>query len=323
MKIIFLDAATTTREGDINFGPLEALGELTLHDHTTAEQTADRCADADVILTNKVVIDAAAMDACPKLKLIQVCATGTNNVDLEAARQRGIPVCNVSGYSTPAVVQHTFGLILNLVTNVHRFAAEADLWPQSPFFTRLDHPISELAGKTLGIAGLGTIGSAVADVAEAFGMTVVALAREGSANTTRQGRSRVQSGDFFTSSDIISLHCPLTAETEKMINADTLAQMPDHALLINTGRGPLVDEPALVDALRRGTIGGAGLDVLTSEPPAENHPLIRAAAEQPNLLITPHTAWSSFEARCRLMAGVTENLAAFDKGFDDLPNRVA
>lgn len=322
MKIVFLDAATTTREGDIDFGPLEALGELVLYDHSTPDQTAARCADADIILTNKVVLDAAVMDACSDLKLIQVCATGTNNVDLDAARERGIPVCNVSGYSTAAVVQHTFALILNLVTNVHRFAAEATEWPRSPFFTRLDHPVSELAGKTLGIAGLGTIGSAVADAAEAFGMKVVALARKGATGYPGGNRPRVQADEFFAHSDLISLHCPLTEDTEKMINAETLALMPDHALLINTGRGPLIDETALVAALEDGAIAGAGLDVLTEEPPAADYPLILAAAKMPNLLITPHTAWSSVESRRRLMDGVVGNLNAFTAGESELPNRV-
>ena len=323
MQIVFLDAATTSREGDIDFGALEALGNLVLYDHTAPNQTTDRCADADIVLTNKVVVDAAVMDACANLKLIQVCATGTNNVALDAARERGISVCNVSGYSTPAVVQHTFALILNLVANVHRFAGEAAEWPKSPFFTRLDHPISELSGKTLGIAGLGTIGSAVADAAEAFGMNVVALAREGSTPDAGGTRPRLQALEFFSGSDIISLHCPLTPDTEKMINAETLAQMPDHALLINTGRGPLIDEAALAQALQSGTIAGAGLDVLTTEPPAADHPLIVAAAELPNLLITPHTAWSSLEARRRLMTGVLGNLTAFTSGDPDLPNRVA
>jgi glycerate dehydrogenase len=323
VNIVFLDAATTSREGDIDFGPLQSFGDLILHDHTLAADTAARSENADVLLTNKVVIDAAVMDACKNLQLIQVCATGTNNVDLDAASERGIPVCNVSGYSTAAVVQHTFALILNLTTNVHRFAAEADAWPQSPFFTRLDHPISELAGKTLGIAGLGTIGSAVADVAEAFGMKVVALARPGSTSTTSADRLRLPAEKFFAESDVISLHCPLTPDTEKMVNAETLQQMPDHAFLINTGRGPLVDEDALLDALRSGVIAGAGLDVLSIEPPAEDHPLIQATAELPTLLITPHTAWSSVEARRRLMEGVLANIGSFLAGDAEISNRVA
>lgn len=321
MKIVFLDSATTTRD-DIDFGPLEAIGDLVLHDHTTPDNIAERCADADILLSNKVVIDAATMDACANLKMIQVCATGTNNVDLDAAKARNITVCNVSGYSTPAVVQHSFALILNLYTQVHRFAAEADRWPESPFFTRLDYPVIELAGKTLGIAGLGTIGSAVADVGAAFGMKVIGLAREG-ASATSNDRPRLAADDFFASADIVSLHCPLTAQTENMINADSLAKMQDHALLINTGRGPLIDEAALLDALRNGTLGGAGLDVLSTEPPAADHPLIKAAADLPNLLITPHTAWSSVEARRRLMDGVATNIRAFLAGNAEVPNRVA
>jgi len=320
MKIVFLDSATTTRD-DIDFGPLETIGELILHDHTTPDTVATRSADADILLSNKVVIDAKTMDACPNLKMIQVCATGTNNVDLDAAKERNIIVCNVSGYSTPAVVQHTFALILNLYTKVHRFAAEADQWPNSQFFTRLDHPISELAEKTLGIAGLGTIGSAVADVGEAFGMKVIGLARDGGASATGE-RSRLAADEFFTQSDIVSLHCPLTPHTENMINADSLAQMKEHALLINTGRGPLVDEAALLEALQNGVIGGAGLDVLSTEPPAADHPLIKAAATLPNLLITPHTAWSSVEARRRLMDGVATNIRAYLAEGGVIPNQI-
>lgn len=320
MKIIFLDAATTTRD-DIDFSPLEALGELILHDHTLPADTASRAADADILLSNKVVVDAAAMDAAPNLKLIQVCATGTNNVDLDAARERGITVCNVSGYSTPAVVQHTFTLILNLVTQIHRFAAEAPAWADSPFFTRLDYPVSELAGKTLGIAGLGTIGSTVADVAEAFGMKVIGLAREGS--TSGGDRPRLPAAEFYATADVISLHCPLTPETDRMINAESLRLMQPHTLLINTGRGPLIDEAALVTALEENIIAGAGLDVLTTEPPAADHPLLLASEKFPNLLITPHTAWSSVEARRRLMTGVEQNLQAFLAKADTVPNRVA
>jgi len=320
MKIVFLDSATTTRD-DIDFSPLEAIGDLVLHDHTTADNIVERSGDADILLSNKVVISAATMDACPNLKMIQVCATGTNNVDLDAAKARNIAVCNVSGYSTPAVVQHTFALILNLYTQVHRFAAEAEQWPESPFFTRLDYPISELADKTLGIAGLGTIGSAVADVGEAFGMKVIGLARDGG-SAANADRPRLTAPDFFAQSDIVSLHCPLTPQTENMINADSLSKMKDHALLINTGRGPLVDETALLHALNNGDIGGAGLDVLSTEPPAADHPLIKAAARLPNLLITPHTAWSSVEARRRLMDGVEVNIRAFLAEGGAIPNRL-
>ncbi len=320
MKIVFLDSATTTRD-DIDFGPLEVIGDLVLHEHTTPTNIVERSADADILLSNKVVIDAATMDACPNLKMIQVCATGTNNVDLDAAKARNIIVCNVSGYSTPAVVQHTFALILNLCTQVHRFAAEADKWPESPFFTRLDYPISELADKTLGIAGLGTIGSAVAGVGEAFGMKVIGLAREGGSETSGN-RPRLAADDFFASADIVSLHCPLTPQTENMINADSLIKMKDDSLLINTGRGPLVDETALLDALQKGVIGGAGLDVLSTEPPAADHPLIKAAVDLPNLLITPHTAWSSIEARRRLMDGVATNIRAFLADGGAIPNQL-
>ena len=308
--IVFLDRDTLDA-GDIDFAPLEALGPVTYHGVTRPADLHGRLAGAGIVLTNKVVIDAAAMDAAPDLKLIQVVATGTNNVDLNAARERGIAVCNVSGYSTPSVAQQTFALLLNLVTSTHRLAAESPRWAESPIFTRLDYPITELAGRTLGIAGLGEIGRAVARIGEAFGMTVVGLGRPSSASDPGD-YPRLPRERYFAECDVISLHCPLTEDNRHLINADTLAMMKPTAFLINTGRGPLVDETALLDALRTGRIAGAGLDVLSVEPPAPGHPLLDPSLT--NLIVTPHTAWASREARRRLLDRVVANLRAFLAG---------
>jgi glycerate dehydrogenase len=305
-RIVFLDRDTTDA-GDLDLSDLESLGEVTYHALSQASEVPDRIAEANIVLTNKVVIDAAAMDAAPSLQVIQVVATGMNNVDLDAAAERGIEVFNVSGYSTPGVAQHVFALVLNLVTHVNRYANEPELWAESPMFTRLDYPITELKGKTFGIVGYGDIGREVGKIAEAFGMRVVALAREGSDSSGPV--PRLAREEFYRSCDVISLHCPLTPDNERMINRETLNLMKPSAFLINTGRGGLVAEADLVEALQSGTIAGAGVDVVSVEPPGPDHPLI--TNRLPNLLVTPHTAWSSREARERLMAGVVENLRSF------------
>ena len=312
-NIVFLDASTLA-PSDLDLSALRELGELTEYDATSPSDTISRCKGAEVAITNKVVLDGDIFTACPDLKLVLVAATGVNCIDLEAARAHGVTVCNVAGYSTDSVVQHTFALLLNLATNVHRYAAEAGEWPTSPIFTRLDHPAFEVAGKTLGIAGLGTIGQAVARTAQSLGMKVQALARtEGQAATA--GVSRVARDVFFATSDVVSLHCPLTPESEHMINSETLSLMKPTALLLNTGRGPLVDEGALASALRDGTIAGAGLDVLAKEPPTGDNPLLAEdLLATGRLLITPHTAWISREARQRLVDGLVTNLRAYQDG---------
>lgn len=311
-SIVFLDRATTDR-GDLDFSALESLGTLVSHPTSTREETRGRVANADILLTNKAIVGAEEMDAAPNLKLIQVVATGYNNIDLEAARSRGLAVCNVSGYSTEAVAQHVFASLLNLVSNVHRYAAESEKWADSPIFTRLDYPVGELSGKTLGIVGLGTIGSAVARIARAFGMKVVAYGRSGSSN---EGEiPRLAPGEFFEACDVITLHCPLTPETKHFVRAETLRQMRPNAILINTGRGDLVHEADLVAALRDGTIRAAAVDVLTPEPPSADHPFLTAVAGGlDNLFITPHTAWSAVEARQRLLDGIVANIRAFRAG---------
>ncbi|WP_411844871.1 D-2-hydroxyacid dehydrogenase [Roseibacillus persicicus] len=313
MQINFLDSSTLHR-GDLDFSPFEKYGSLTFHDTTSPYQVLDHAAGAEVVVTNKVPFSADTLAQLPDLKLILIAATGFNHIDLEAAKERGIPVCNVAGYSTSAVAQHVFALLLNLVTSANRYGAEIQTWHQSPIFTHLDHPVTELADKTLGIVGLGETGSAVARIAEAFGLSVQALAREGATSTSR---NRVGKEEFFATSDIISLHCPLNPDTEKLINAETLGLMKPTALLINTGRGALIDEPALAKALHEDQIAGAGLDVLSVEPPSLENPLLSPELRAKNLLITPHTAWTAIEARQRLLDGLLGNLEAWLNGEPD------
>ncbi len=316
-RIVFLDASTLDG-GDLDLDPLLSLGDLKIHQTTTPEQVAERIAGADIVLTNKVVLDAESLAGADKLVLVVVTATGVNNIDLDAAKANSVVVCNVAGYSTPSVAQHTIALLLNLATSTHRYAAEAKLWPESPIFTRLAHPVTELDGKRLGIAGAGQIGCRVAEIATALGMEVQFLARPGSLTARHPEWPRVDGEIFFGSSDAISLHCPLTEETRHMISGPTLRQMKTSAFLINTGRGDLVDEIALGDALRSLSIAGAALDVLSVEPPPADHPLL--ADDIPNLLLTPHTAWLSFESRRRLLDSVAHNIRSFLIGHPD--NRV-
>jgi glycerate dehydrogenase len=321
-RITCLDTSTLDR-GDLDFSPLRELGSLMLHPMTRSGERIDRCRASDIVITNKVVLDEAVLRACPNLRYVVIAATGTNNVDLRAAAAGGIPVSNVTGYSSPSVAQHVLGLILTFATQLHRYLPEPSAWPDSPVFTRLDYPIVELEGKTLGIAGLGSIGSRVATLAQAFGMHVVALARKRSNAGLLEGNAPSSSGggvgtpprlnreELFATSDFISLHCPLTEETRHLVNSSTLALMKPGAFLINTGRGQLVDEQALLHALETGTLGGAALDVLSVEPPPPEHPLIRATSRFRNLLITPHCAWASHETRSRLLRTVANYIRAF------------
>ncbi len=321
MKLAFLDASTVNPD-DIDLNRLAALGELVLHDITSPGEVIPRCQAAEVVITNKVVLDAATFSACPDLKLVLVAATGVNRIDLDAAARHGVPVCNVAGYSTSSVAQHVATLLLNLSTSIHLLARESDDWPTSPIFTRLHHPITELSGKSFGIVGMGAIGSATAAVVESLGMTVHVLAREGSGNTIRPDLPRLEHHKFFSESDVISLHCPLTPDTENLIGVDTLSLMKTSAFLLNTGRGPLIDESALAYALRHGAIAGAGLDVLSSEPPAADNPLLSPVIRNSGrLIVTPHTAWATREARQRLVDGLAENLQSFLDGA--LRNRVS
>lgn len=309
MNTVFLDTATLDR-GDVDFSALEAEGPLTLHGTTRPEEALERCRGMEIVITNKVPIRAELLEAHPGIRLVVAAATGVNHIDLDACRERGVAVANVAGYSTESVAQHVFALLLELVTRAGTINATVRHdWPASPIFTRLDHPLYELHGRTLGIVGLGDIGRSVARIGSAFGMKIVAFARDGASQSEIP---RLADEAFFSSADVITLHCPLTAATERLINAERLARMKPHALLINTGRGPLIDEPALAAALRDGSIGGAGLDVLSVEPPPADHPLL--AADIPNLVLTPHTAWSPREARIRLLDGIVEDIRAFKSG---------
>ena len=314
-SIVFLDAATL---GDATLA-LTVLAECypcKVHAVTAPEDTAARIAGHSIVVTNKVALRAEllASQAAASLRLIAVAATGVDVIDLEAARLRGIAVANVVGYSTRSVAEHTWSLILELATRTGRLdhAVREGGWSQSPIFTMFDHPRVDLAGKTLGIVGYGAIGRAVAAIGAAFGMTVLVAARPGSAGPVPA--DRVPLDELLTRADVVSLHCPLTDATRELINAATLGRMKREAWLVNTARGALIDEEALVAALRAGRLGGAALDVLTREPPPADHPIVRAMPDLPTLVVTPHVAWTSREARRRLSEGVADNVHAFLRG---------
>lgn len=310
MKAVFLDFATVSR-GDLDVAPLErALPGIELHDVTAKTALAKHVADAQVIITNKVRIDTAVMQAAPRLELVALVATGTDNVDLDAARQRGIAVCNIRGYCTASVVQHVYALVLALTHHLEGYQRllREGAWRESPQFCLLNYPIRELAGKTLGIVGFGELGRAVAAAAPAFGLEVAVAERRG--REPRPGRTAFDA--LVGRADILSLHCPLTPETRGLVGRAELARMRGDALLINTARGALVDEAALAESLRNGEIGGAGIDVLSEEPPVAGNPLL--AAGIPNLIVTPHIAWAAREARQRALDAVVANVSDFLAG---------
>lgn len=316
MHGVFLDYATVSSD-DIDITPLrDALGTLDVHGVTPPSDIPERVRGADAIFTNKCRLGAPEMDAAPNLKLIALAATGFNNIDIAAARERGITVTNIRAYCTPSVVQHVFTLLLALNQKLdgYRELLAQSAWKDAPQFTLLDFPFHELAGRKLGIVGHGELGSSVARVAEAFGMRVLIAERKG-----RQPRhGRVAFEDVLAQADVISLHCPLSAETEKLIDANALKRMKRDAILINTARGAIVDEAALADALRAGEIGGAGIDVLSEEPPVNGNPLLDASI--PNLIVTPHVAWAAVEARQRAVRQMADCVIAFRR--DESLNRV-
>ncbi|MCH2060033.1 MAG: D-2-hydroxyacid dehydrogenase [Verrucomicrobiales bacterium] len=316
-RIVFLDASTMDA-GDIDFSPLRQFGTFILHKTTDHNQTLERIAEADIVITNKVILDREILQQASSLSMITVCATGVNNIDLDAAKENGITVTNVAGYSTSSVAQHTLSLLLNLSGNSHRYSQEASLWAESPIFTRLTYPMVELSGKTLGIAGAGNIGCLVGETLKALGMDIQVLARKGSLTDRHPEWPRVDHDRFFSSSDAISLHCPLTESTRHMISSKSLELMKPAAFIVNTGRGELIDEPALIEALQSGCIAGAALDVISQEPPRPDHPLLEGNI--PNLIITPHSAWTSIDARNRLLDGIINNLRTFIAGNPE--NRV-
>lgn len=298
--------------GDLDFSGIDRiLPDLRYYPATAPDRVAARIAGAGVVISNKVMLDAAALRRASRLRLICIAATGLNNVDLAAAASRDITVCNCRGYGTAAVVQHVFALLLALVTRLpdYRRAVREGRWQRASQFCLLDFPIRELAGKTLGIVGLGELGRGVARVAEAFGMRVLVAQRPGA---VEEQEGRVPLPLLLPQVDVLSLHCPLTPETRGLIGAWELAMMRRDAILINTARGGLVDEALLADALRQGALGGAGVDVLSLEPPAAGNPLL--APDIPNLIVTPHCAWGSRESRQRLVGQLAENIAGFLSG---------
>lgn len=317
MKICILDGYSLN-PGDLDWSPVERLGDVTLFDRTPADKIVERAADADIVLTNKVPFSADTLRQLPRLRFICVLATGYNIIDTEAAARQGVVVANIPAYSTMSVAQMAFAHILNITNHVASYAREvADgKWTNCPDFCFWDSALTELAGKTMGIVGLGNTGMATARIAVAMGMKVVALTSK-SADTLPEGITPAPLDDVLASADVISLHCPLTPSTRHLINAASIAKMKPSAILINTGRGPLVDEQAVADALNGGRLAAFGADVLSQEPPRGDNPLLSAR----NCFLTPHIAWATLEARTRLMSTATENVRQFIAG-EPVANRV-
>lgn len=309
-NIVVLDGYASN-PGDLNWHLLEQLGNVTVYPRTTDEEKIERSKDADIILTNKVKIDAQTIRLLPRLKYIGMQATGYNVVDIQAAKERGIVVTNVPAYSTDSVAQMVFALILTITNRTEHYTQENrnGRWSQNPDFCYWNTPLMELAGKKLGIMGLGNIGMKVATIARQFGMDVYACTSK-SASSLPEGITKVSKEELLAEADILSLHCPLTDETYQFINATSIQKMKSSAILINTGRGPLVDEEAVAQALHEGKLAAYGADVLCQEPPSADNPLFK----EPNAYITPHIAWATLEARTRLYHTVAENVKAFLEG---------
>ena len=307
MKIVILDGHALN-PGDLSWDWLKEFGQYRFFERTMGEAlTIERIADAEVLLLNKTPITEAILKACPSVKLICVLATGYNVVDCQAAARRGIPVCNVPGYGTNAVAQFTFALLLELCNRVglHSDSVHNGEWTACPDFCYWKTPQMELAGKTIGIIGYGTIGKAVAKIAEAFGMKTLKFSR-----THHPGIDYVDLNTLLKESDVVTLHAPLFPETRHIINADTLALMKDGAILLNTARGPLIDEAAVAEALRSGKLRGAAVDVVDAEPIPASSPLLTA----PNCIITPHMAWAPLEARQRILDITASSIRSFLSG---------
>ncbi|HEX5793836.1 MAG TPA: D-2-hydroxyacid dehydrogenase [Rheinheimera sp.] len=307
-NMVFLDAASM---GDVDLTVLSTNIPLTCYEHSTAEQVVPRLAQASIAIVNKVQLTAAMLQQLPQLKLICVAATGVNNIDIATASRLGISVTNVRGYADTAVPQHVMALLLQLSNKVQQYhqAARDGRWSQSKHFCLLDYPVMELSGKNFVVVGYGALGQASARLAQAFGMQLI-IAEQPGARSCRRGRVPFLSA--LALADVISLHCPLTAQTEKLFNAPVFAAIKPGALLINTARGGLIDETALLDALQTGQLGGAALDVLSQEPPPADHPLLQAGLA--NLIITPHMAWASAEARQRMLLQLKSIIDAFVGG---------
>ena len=318
MQIVVLDGHTLN-PGDLDWTPLEELGDCTIYARTSPEQVAERARNAEIVMTNKALLPAETIAKLPQLQYIGVLATGVNIVDLAAARERGIIVTNVPGYGTDSICQMVFALLLEMTQQVghHAQLVREGAWSRSVDFSFHDRPLLELAGKTLGIVGFGQVGRRIARVALAFGMQVLVQTAHPENYREVKEVQFVDIEQLFSESDVISLNCPLTDETKNLVNTARLARVKQGALLINTARGPLVDEAAVIEALSEGYLGGYAADVLSSEPPAADNPLLTAT----NTFITPHIAWATTEARQRLLTTAVANLRAFQVGAPQ--NRVA
>lgn len=310
MKIVVLDGYAAN-PGDLSWDELKSLGECIVYDRTAPSEVTERAAGADILLTNKVVLNADTIASLPHLKYIGVLATGYNVVDIAAAKERGIVVTNIPAYSTPSVAQMVFAHILNIAQQVQHYTDEVrkGRWSSNPDFCFWDTPLIELRGKKIGIIGLGQTGYNTARIAIGFGMEVHAYTSKSTFQLPPEIR-KTELDELFANCDIISLHCPLTDSTREMVNAERLRLMKPTAILINTGRGPLINEQDLADALNNGTIYAAGVDVLSQEPPRADNPLLSAR----NCYITPHIAWASTAARERLMQIMLENIKAYQDG---------
>ena len=310
MKIIVLDGYGLN-PGDLTWKGFEELGELTVYDRTFPSELLERAAGAEALVTNKTLITSENMDALPDLKYIGVLATGYNVVDIDAAKARGIVVTNIPAYSTASVAQMVFAHILNITQRVGYYADEnkQGRWTKNADFCYWDTHLVELQGKKMGIVGFGNIGQATARIAQAFGMEVCVYSSKPQF-ALPSGIKKMELDELFGECDVVSLHCPLTPDTKEMVNAERLSKMKPNAILINTGRGPLINEQDLADALNEGKIAAAGLDVLSVEPSVEGNPLLGAR----NCFITPHIAWATLEARTRLMDIAVQNLKSYQKG---------
>lgn len=309
MKIVILDGYASN-PGDVSWEEIAGFGELTVYERTAKNEVVSRIGDAEIVFLNKTPVDASVFEQCKNLRMIGVLATGYNIVDIAAAKAHGVTVCNVPGYSTGAVAQMTFALLLEMTQHVgeHSQAVHAGQWQRCPDFCFWNAPLTELAGKTLGIVGYGAIGQAVGNIAQAFGMRLLVTARH--IKPVPEGAQFVTPEELLAHSDIVSLHCPQTAENLHMIDGAALEKMKDGAILLNTARGGLIDEQAVADALKSGKLAGYGADVVSKEPIAADNPLLTA----PNCYLTPHIAWAPKEARLRLHHIAAENLRAFLNG---------
>ena len=310
MKIVILDGYTAN-PGDYSWKELNTFGEVEIYDRTSPSEVIERAKDADMILTNKVVLKGDTLAQLPQLKYIGILATGYNIIDVDETRARGIVVSNVPAYSTDSVAQMTFAHVLNITNRIEHYANQnrKGQWSAAADFCYWDTPLCELAGKTFGIVGLGNIGQKVACIAHAFGMRVIALSSK-KAEEMPEGIMKANLDELLSQSDVLSLHCPLTESTREMINSQSIEKMKQGAILVNTGRGPLVNEADVAQALADGKLAGYGADVMCSEPPKADNPLLK----QPNAFITPHIAWATAEARGRLLATAIANAKAFIAG---------